>query len=279
MGIGSEYCVSLETKRAVVVGATAGIGKQAAMDMVAMGGEVVFVGRNEAKLAQALLEAGGGHGVIADIAEPADCERLIAEAVDQLGGPIDLLLNVVGVSRLGLVQDAGPDLWKECLLTNVMGPALVTQAAIPYLVPGAFVGYMSSVTVGMPHHGLVPYGASKAALEEMIRGVRAEHPELRVSCLRVGPTEDTEFSRDFDLDLVAQLTTTWVEHGHIPEKLMTARGLGRAVARLCALAVQFEEVDFQDVVLGAPGGPFYGSIEDLMARFEASQVEVQHHQS
>jgi len=79
MGSGTGHHVSLEGKRIVVVGATAGIGKQAAIDMVAMGGNVVFAGRSEAKLAEALSEAGGGHGVIADIAEPEDCERLIEE--------------------------------------------------------------------------------------------------------------------------------------------------------------------------------------------------------
>ena len=121
MGSGTGHHVSLEGKRVVVVGATAGIGRQAAIDMVAMGADVVFVGRSEAKLAEVLEEAGSGHGVIADIAEPDDCERLIAEAVGGLGGSIDLLLTVVGVSRLGLVKDAGADLWKQCMLTNVDG--------------------------------------------------------------------------------------------------------------------------------------------------------------
>jgi NAD(P)-dependent dehydrogenase (short-subunit alcohol dehydrogenase family) len=274
MGSGSGHHVSLEGKRVVVVGATAGIGRQAAIDMVSMGGDVVFVGRSEQKLAEALAEAGGGHGVIADIAEPADCDRLIAEAVAHLGGTIDLLLTVVGVSRLGLVKDAEPDLWKECLLTNVMGPALVTKAAIPHLSPNAFVGYFSSESVGMPYHGLVPYGASKAALEEMVRGVRAEHPEFRISCLRVGATVDTEFSRDFDAELAGELTAKWIERGNIPTNFMTAQGLGRAVARICALAVEFDEVDFQDLVLRGTGGPFYGSAEGLMANLGQSFGEA-----
>ena len=186
--------------------------------MVAMGGAVVFAGRSEAKLAEALTAAGGVSGVIADIAEPEDCERLIAESVDHLGGTIALLLIVVGVSKLGLVKDAGAELWRQCLLTNVMGPALVTRAAIPHLTPNTFVGYFSSESVGMPYHGLVPYGTSKAALEEMARGVRAGHLEFRISCLRVGATSDTEFARDFDGELAAQLTQKWVERGQHPDE-------------------------------------------------------------
>lgn len=272
-----EHRLSLLGKNVVVVGASAGIGKQAAIDMVEMGGEVVFAGRNGAKLEEALAQAGGGYSVIADIADPADCERLIAESAHHLGGRIDLLLTVVGVSRLGLVRDAGPELWKECLLTNVMGPALVTRAAIPHLVPGAFVGYFSSESVGMPYPGLVPYGSSKAALEEMIRGVRAEHPEFRISCLRVGATSDTDFARDFDPELAAYLTPKWIERGNIPTNFMTAVGLGRAVARICALASEFTEVDFQDLVLRGTGGPFFGGSEALMAQLESSVAEAHRH--
>jgi NAD(P)-dependent dehydrogenase (short-subunit alcohol dehydrogenase family) len=274
----AEHQVSLEGKRVIVVGATAGIGKQAALDMVAMGGDVVFVGRSETKLAAALEEAGGGFGVIADIAKPEDCERLIDEAVGHLGGTIDLMLNVVGVSKLGLVKDATPELWRECLLTNVMGPALVTKAAIPHLTDNAFVGYFSSESVGLPYHGLVPYGSSKAALEEMVRGVRAEHPEFRFSCIRVGATGDTDFARDFDLDVTMSLHSLWVERGKIPQRLMAAQELGRAIARICALALQFSEIDYHDLVLRAPGGPFFGSVEELMAQMAEQMAEIQAHE-
>jgi len=266
--------VSLDGKRIIVVGATAGIGKQAAMDMVAMGGDVVFAGRSPEKLAEALVDAGGGHGVIADIAQPDDCERLVTEAVAHLGGTVDLLLTVVGVSRLGLVKDAGPELWQQCLLTNVMGPALVTKAALPHLTRNALVGYFSSESVGMPYPGLVPYGASKAALEELVRGVRAEHPEFRFSCLRVGATSDTEFARDFDPELTAQLAATWIERGNIPSNFMTARGLGRAIARLCAIAVEFDDIDYQDLVLRGTGGPYYGGVETMMAQADRSREEA-----
>jgi len=101
----------------------------------------------------------------------------------------------------------------------------------------------------------------------MIRGVRAEHPEFRISCLRVGATGDTDFSRDFDLELAGQLHKTWIERGNIPTKIMTAKGLGQAVARICAIAVEFDEIDYQDMVLRAPGGSFYGSVEELMAGY------------
>ena len=273
MGSGTGHHVSLEGTRCVVVGATAGIGRQAAVDMVAMGGDVVFVGRSATKLADALEEAGGGFGVIADIAEPADCARLIDEAVAHLGGSIDLLLTVVGVSRLGLVAEAEPDLWRECLLTNVMGPALVTKAAIPHMSENAFLGYFSSESVGMPYHGLVPYSTSKAGLEEMIRGIRAEHPELRLSCLRVGrratPTSAGTSTLSSRVDSARPGSSRVA-----CRPAMTARGLGRTIARICALAIEFDEIDFQDLVLRAPGGPFFGTMDELIAQMMEAQAEI-----
>ncbi len=266
----SGHSVSLAGKRCVVVGASAGIGRQTAMDMVAMGGDVVFVGRSKTKLDQAVAEAGGGHAVVADISDPAQCTALIKEAVGHLGG-IDMLLMVVGVSRLSLLAEGDAEIWEECLRNNVIGPALVTSAAIPVLSDNAFVGFFSSETVGTPYHGLVPYGTSKAALEEMIRGFRAEHPEFRFSCLRIGATGGTEFSRDFDSDVRMALSETWIKRGNIPMKLMAAEDLGMAIARIIAIAMEFEGIDYQDLVLRATGGSFYGTVEELMAQMAEAQ--------
>ena len=104
--------------------------------------------------------------------------------------------------------------------------------------------------------------------------MRSEHPEFRFSCLRVGATGDTEFARDFDIELAGQLTATWIERGNIPTNMMTAQGLGRAIARICAIAVEFDDIDYQDLVLRGTGGPFYGTMDDMMAQLEAAQAEA-----
>jgi len=108
----------------------------------------------------------------------------------------------------------------------------------------------------------------------MVRGVRVEHPEFRFSCLRVGATNGTEFARDFDIDLAGELTPIWINNGNIPTNFMTAQGLGRAVARICAIAVEFDDIDYQDLVLRGTGGPFYGGMDAMMANLEDSQAEA-----
>jgi NAD(P)-dependent dehydrogenase (short-subunit alcohol dehydrogenase family) len=273
MGTGSGHHISLEGKKIIVVGATAGIGKEAALDFGTMGADVVFVGRSEVKMAEVLAAAGSGHGVLADISDPDQIEPMMAEAIDYLGGPVDLLLSSVGVSRLGRIKDAPADLWQECMATNVVGPALLTKAVIPHLRPGALVGHLSSEIVGRPYPGLVPYATSKAALEEVIRGARAEHPEFRFVCIRVGATGDTEFSRDFDQALAADLSGLWIERGVIPNNLMTAADLGQAIARICAIAIEYDDIDYHDVDLRGTGGPFYGTIDKLMEQMADVQAE------
>ena len=53
-----------------------------------------------------------------------------------------------------------------------------------------------------------------------------------------------------------------------------AKGLGRAIARICALALELDEVDFHELVPRGTGGPFYGSVEGLMAQLGRSITEA-----
>ena len=117
---------------------------------------------------------------------------------------------------------------------------------------------LSSESVGSPYPGLVPYAVSKAALEELIRGWRIEHPELRFSRVTVGSTLGTDFTRDFDPELTGTLYAQWVARGVIPKQAMRATDVGRSIARTLGHAVVVPDVDVQDLVLRAPGGPMVG---------------------
>jgi NAD(P)-dependent dehydrogenase (short-subunit alcohol dehydrogenase family) len=259
----ANISLSLEGKKCLVVGASAGIGKATAIDLVRLGGDVVFVGRSQEKLDAAIAVA-GGRALSADISDPDKAVAMVDEAAKMLGG-LDVVLICVGVSRLGLVENAAPDLWKEVFETNVIGPAMVVKGAVKHLSAGGYLGMMSSESVGMAYPGLTPYASSKAALEEIVRGVRAEHPELRVSCVRVGATGDTEFARDFDPELAMELTQVWVKRGNIPAKNMTSEGLGGTIARFIATVMQFTDIDPYTIDLRGTGGPFYGDMEEFMA--------------
>ena len=160
--------------------------------------------------------------------------------------------------------------WREVLATNLVAPALVTAAALPHLTSEGFVAFLSSEGVGAPYPGLVPYTASKAGLEELVRGLRAEEPDVRFACVKVGTTDGTEFARSFDPELAAELLPTWVALGKIPARMMQPEELGGAILRTLAVALTHPGVDCQDLTFRAPGGPHLGGIEQLLASVAAA---------
>jgi NAD(P)-dependent dehydrogenase (short-subunit alcohol dehydrogenase family) len=260
---GSRVDGPLRGCRVLVVGASAGIGRVAAIAALRQGAEVVLVGRSEEKLRAAVVDGGGGHAIVADVSAPGDCTRLVDEAAGVLG-KIDLVLHCAAVSQLGMVAEAGADNWRHVLDTNVVGPALVVAAALERMSPHGIVAVLSSETVGMPHHGLVPYGASKAAVEELVRGFRVEHPEARFCCIRVGATEGTEFARDFSPELGAELFPAWVARAALPARMMSVTDLGRALVELLGVGLRHPGIDLQDLTVRAPGGPYAGDTGFLL---------------
>jgi NAD(P)-dependent dehydrogenase (short-subunit alcohol dehydrogenase family) len=264
MGDGGD---ELAGRRVLVVGASAGIGREAALRFAERGADVVFSGRRRDKLDDAVTAAGRGHAIPADVTDPEQCRALVSQAAELLDG-IDLVVFCAAVSRILRLREATAADWDGILRTNVVGPALVLQAALPHLRPGAVVALLSSESVGTPFPGLVPYGASKAALEELIRGFRVEHPEVRFCRVTIGSTEGTEFARDFDLEVAAELFPRWVALGRLPDRLMLADEVGRVLADSLAIALATPGVDCQDLVLRAPGAEATGGADDFVAMVE-----------
>jgi len=95
------------------------------------------------------------------------------------------LIYATGVSPLQRLRHATREQWMAVIETNLVGLHEVVQAALPHLSDGAAVGVLSSDSVGTPRPGLVPYAASKAALEELIeqldRRIAKLAPKLEAS--------------------------------------------------------------------------------------------------
>jgi NAD(P)-dependent dehydrogenase (short-subunit alcohol dehydrogenase family) len=124
------------------------------------------------------------------------------------------------VSPLRRLADTDETDWQEILSTNLVGAHLLLRALAPRLDDGTLVAFLSSDSVGTPRPGCVAYASSKAALEELIRGWRFEHPSLRFSCLAVGPTMPTEFGAQFDPDLLMEMFGVWTKLGMVHADVM-----------------------------------------------------------
>ena len=262
---------NLAGQRLLIVGASAGIGRAVAEQALAAGAEAVLVGRRAERLDEVVAAAGSGHPVVADLGEPADCTRIAAEAAAALG-TIDAIIVCSGTGGLARLEDTDQDAWRSVFDINVIGPSLVVAAALPHLAPDAFVGFLSSESVGRPRTGLVSYSASKAALEECVRGWREEQPELRFCSICVGATEGTEFARDFDLELAGELFPSWISHGHMAGMLMQPADVASAIVDIAANALAHPGIDLQELSIRPPGPVMTGAVESLVESLEENKA-------
>ncbi|MFN8028289.1 MAG: SDR family oxidoreductase [Acidimicrobiia bacterium] len=255
--------MELHDARILVVGATSGIGLAVARQLAEAGAHVVLAGRREDKLAGAVAAIGErAHAVRCDVREPADCDGVVAGTVDRLGG-LDAFVYSTGIDPLRRMRDTDAELWHDVFSTNVTGASLVTRAALPHLQAYAGKGggravYISASAVGRPLPGMGAYDASKAALDEMVRAWRAEHPEVGFSCVAVGQTLPTDVYANWDRELLGELSADWIGRGYTHDN-----GPGAMTVDDCAAAVIgsiTSPVDLRYVLaLPAPGSTMPGS--------------------
>jgi len=131
--------------------------------------------RNAADVTARLVRAEGATAevVIADVADPAACARLVGESVAALGGLDGIVLNVgFGLGR-GIAGTTAAQ-WDETFAVNTRAHFLISAAALPVLAPRASIVFISSAASLRAATGIPSYDASKAALLGICRQVARE---------------------------------------------------------------------------------------------------------
>ncbi|MCX4592191.1 SDR family oxidoreductase [Streptomyces sp. NBC_01549] len=175
--------------KAVVVGASSGLGRCIGVDLGRRGDQVALLARRHDRLVDAAKEAGpDALAVACDVTDESSCRAAIEEAAAGLGG-IDALVYATGIGPLAPVEKLDADAWRRAMDTNVIGAALVTSAALPHLTKsGGVAAYLSSIggslTPSWP--GFAAYHVSKAALEKLVEAFRVEHPSVGFTRFVVG---------------------------------------------------------------------------------------------
>ncbi|MFF2425749.1 SDR family oxidoreductase [Streptomyces mirabilis] len=176
--------------KAVVVGASSGLGRCIGVDLGRRGDRVALLARRRDRLVDAAKEAGpDALAVACDVTDESSCRAAVEEAAAGVGGidalvyatGIDALVYATGIGPLAPVEKLDADAWRRAMDTNVMGAALVTSAALPHLTKsGGIAAYLSSIggslTPSWP--GFAAYHVSKAALEKLVEAFRVEHPSV-----------------------------------------------------------------------------------------------------
>ena len=241
---------TLEGQRILVVGASAGIGAAFATSAAAAGADVVVSARRLDKLEELVAVLGSGHAIAADVSDEGACKQLVDAAVERLGG-LDLVLYTAGTAVLSPLRDAGADAWRTSYEVNVVGPAMVAQAAVPHMSNEGMVAFLSSEAVHEFRWGMGTYAASKAALDVAITYWRNEHPDRRFSRIVIGATMPTEFGNNFtDMDVLTEALGKWAESG-IPMTAMETSDVGLHLAELMGVVLAHPEIDLPDLYLDA----------------------------
>ncbi|MCX7621114.1 MAG: SDR family oxidoreductase [Acidimicrobiales bacterium] len=183
----------LDGKVAIITGAGRGIGAATAEVFATAGADVVINSRTAEQLevvAEKVVATGRRAVVIpGDVNDLEFLERLVAEAVEQLGG-IDIVVNNAGGTMPRPFLDTTPGYLERAFHFNVTTAFALTRAAAPHLLErNGRVVNMSSAIGRLRDRGFVAYGTAKAALSHMTRLLAADlAPRVRVNAVAVGST-------------------------------------------------------------------------------------------
>ncbi len=172
----------LEGKRALVTGASSGIGREVAVRFAAEGAKVACGGRDEERTnatVERITAAGGtAVAVVGDVSEPESAEQVVEAAAAALGG-LDSVVNNAGIDATEWkpVADWPVDEFDLLIRTNLRGPFLVAKYAIPHLLEagGGSIVHMSSVCAITVWAGDCGYDISKAGLNMLSDHISVEY--------------------------------------------------------------------------------------------------------
>jgi short-subunit dehydrogenase len=178
--------MELAGRKALLTGATGGLGRAIAQALAQRGASVALSGRKlEALEALAAELPGDGHRVlVADLAEPGAAEKLAAEA-----GTVDLLVANAGLPAAGKMEDFSTEEVKRALRVNLEAPMLLAQALYPAMLAqgSGHLVFVASLAGKSPAPQSSIYNATKFGLRGFALGLRSDLAPRGVGVSIVSP--------------------------------------------------------------------------------------------
>ena len=194
----------LNGRKALVTGASSGIGEQIALQLADEGADVaiIFFGQpNGDSVVERITSLGRTSGAFeADLRDTQECHRAVAEAAELLGG-IDLLVNNAGITIYSPIEEMAESSYDTSFDLNMKATFFVSQAALPFLQKreaGANIINISSVQSKAAIAPSAAYGATKGAVNAFTQHLAVElaHTPVRVNAVAPGMTETPRYFDD-----------------------------------------------------------------------------------
>jgi len=222
----------LEGKVAIITGGVQGIGRGTALRCAQEGAKVVIADLQADDRTAREIKEGGGEAlhVVMDVRERADCQRLVAAAVEEFGG-VDLVGNIAGVTNtfgpddIVNLDDQG---WDHVVGTDLKGVWLIMQATIPALIErgGGSIVNIGSMAALKGLENLAAYSAAKGGVVSLTQQAALEYgPKgIRCNCICPGTINTPILSNTTD-DMLENF-----KEAHIIKRLGEPEDIAAAVA-------------------------------------------------
>lgn len=185
----------LAGKKALITGGDSGMGRAAAIAYAREGADVAInylpAEEEDAKEVIELIRKAGRKAVAipGDLRDESFCQKMVAEAVRQLGGLDILVNNAARQQTRPTILDLTSEDFDATMKTNIYAPFWTTKAAVPHMKPGASIIATSSVQAYNPSAELYDYAQTKAATTNYVKSLAKQLAEkgIRVNGVAPGP--------------------------------------------------------------------------------------------
>jgi NAD(P)-dependent dehydrogenase (short-subunit alcohol dehydrogenase family) len=238
--VSNTYPFSLEGKLALITGGGTGIGLATAQCLVEAGARVVITGRREEPLREAVGTLGEkAHYLVNDVTERDKLPALV-EQLEGTWGPLDILINNAGINMKKPALEVTDEEFDRILTTNLHAVFSLTRECARRMVArrSGSILMISSMAAYYGIDRVAAYGASKSALEGMIKILASEFSphNVRINAIAPGFIETPMFLKAMNDDpdrLRRALSRTPMA------RLGAPRDIGLAAVFLCSEAASF----------------------------------------
>lgn len=184
----SHPLFNLAGRRALVTGASQGIGFALAQGLAEAGAEVVINGRDPDRAKAAAARIPGAASLAFDVTDHA-AARAAIDGYEAQGRPIDILVNNAGIQHRAPLEDFPPDAFERLLQTNVASVFHVGQAVARHMIArgrGKIIN-IASVQTALARPSIAPYTATKGAVGNLTKGMATDWARHGLNCNALAP--------------------------------------------------------------------------------------------